>query len=203
MTGNPREIAEFVRSHKPQLVLLDLVLPGTAGIELMQRVPALEDLPVIFISGYGRDDTISRALELGAVDDVVKPFSPTELTVRVRAALRGRAAAQPFVLGDLAIHYEQRRVSVARRAVQLTATEFELLRVLSVNAGRVLTYDSATASVGRAGFRQCEARARPREESPAEIGRGRGSTLLHSYRARSRLPHATASRYVRTLHAPP
>ena len=77
----------------------------------------------------------------------MKPFSPTELTARIRAALRRRAGAEPFVLGDLAIHYEQRRVSVAGRAVLLTATEFELLRVLSVNAGRVLTYDSLLRQV--------------------------------------------------------
>ena len=113
----------------------------------MQRVPALEDLPVIFISGYGRDDTIARALDLGAADYIVKTFSPTELTARVRAALRRRAEPEPFLLKDLAIHYEQRRVMVAGRPVQLTATEFELLRVLSVNAGRVLTYDALLRQV--------------------------------------------------------
>ena len=147
VTGDPREVDDLVKTHKPQLVLLDLVLPGTDGVEMMQRVPALEDLPVIFISGYGRDETIARALELGASDYIVKPFSPTELTARIRAALRRWAGAEPFVLGDLAIHYEGRRVSVAGQAVQLTATEFELLRVLSVNAGRVLTYDSLLRQV--------------------------------------------------------
>ena len=147
VTADPREVADLIRTHKPQLVLLDLVLPKTDGIELMQSIPALEDLPVIFISGYGRDETIARALELGAADYIVKPFSPTELTARIRAALRRKAGAEPFVLGDLAIHYEQRRVSLAGRAVQLTAREFELLRVLSVNAGRVLTYDSLLRQV--------------------------------------------------------
>ena len=75
-----------LRSEKPVLVLLDLMLPGIDGIELMKRVPGLTDLPVIFISAYGRDETISRALEMGAVDYIVKPFSPMELTARVRAA---------------------------------------------------------------------------------------------------------------------
>ena len=134
VTADPRDVADLIRTHKPQLVLLDLVLPKTDGIELMQGIPALKDLPVIFISGYGRDETIARALELGAADYIVKPFSPTELTARIRAALRRKAGAEPFVLGDLAIHYEQRRVSLAGRAVQLTATRFEPLRVLSVNA---------------------------------------------------------------------
>ena len=147
LTGDPREVADLVSTHKPQLVLLDLVLPETDGIELMQSIPALGDRPVIFISGYGRDETIARALELGAADYIVKPFSATELTARVRAALRRRTGAEPFVLGDLAIAYEQRRVSVAGRSVRLTATEFELLRVLSVNAGRVLTCDSLLRQV--------------------------------------------------------
>ena len=62
VTGDPRELSDLVTTHKPQLVLLDLVLPGTDGIELMQSVPELADLPVIFISGYGRDETIRQGL---------------------------------------------------------------------------------------------------------------------------------------------
>ena len=141
VTGDHRELADLIRAEKPRLVLLDLMLPGTDGIELMESVPELADQPVIFISGYGRDETIARALEIGAADYIVKPFSPTELTARVRAALRTRAEPEPFVSGELAIHYEQRRVTVAGRPVRLTATEYEFLRVLSVNAGRVSTRD--------------------------------------------------------------
>ena len=123
---------------------------GPDGIELMQRVPELADLPVIFISGYGRDETIARALEAGAVDYIVKPFSTTELTARIGAALRRRAEPEPFVLGKLLIDYDRRRVSVANRPVELTATEYELLRVLSVNAGRVATHDLLLRQVWRA-----------------------------------------------------
>ena len=72
----------------------------------------------------------------------VKPFSSSELTARVRAALRVRAEPEPFVLGELSIDYDARRVEVAGNAVELTATEYQLLRVLSTNAGRVLTFDS-------------------------------------------------------------
>ena len=140
LTGDPEEVAGLVRTRKPQLVLLDLMLPGTDGIELMVNTPELADLPVIFISGYGRDETVARALEAGAADYIVKPFSPTELTARVGAALRRRAGAEPFVSGDLAIDYERRLVTVAGSPVRLTAREYELLRVLSVNAGRVVTY---------------------------------------------------------------
>ena len=148
VTGDPQEVSGLIKSKKPRLVLLDLILPGVDSIELMERVPALADLPVIFISGYGRDETIARALEAGASDYIVKPFSPTELTARVRAALRRRdEPPEPFRLRELAIHYEERRVTAAGRPVQLTTTEYKLLRVLSVNAGRVMTYDSLLRQV--------------------------------------------------------
>ena len=147
VTGDPQEVPGLLRTERPRLVLLDLMLPGTDGIALMERVPELADLPVIFISGYGRDETIARALEAGAADYIVKPFSPMELTARIRAALRRQAEPEPYLLGALAIHYEERRVSVGGRAVQLTATEYELLRVLSRNAGRVSTSEALLRQV--------------------------------------------------------
>ena len=142
VTGDPEAVPGLVRKHKPRLVLLDLVLPGTDGIALMQVLPELEGLPVIFISAYGRDETIVKALDAGAADYIVKPFSPSELTARVQEVLRGRVEPEPFLLGKLAIHYEDRRVTMDGRPVVLTATEFEVLRVLSTDAGRVVTYAS-------------------------------------------------------------
>ncbi len=142
VTGDPEALSGLVRKHRPRLVLLDLRLPGTSGIELMERTPELEDLPVIFISAYGGDESVVKTLDAGAADYIVKPFSPSELAARVRAALRRSAEPAPFLLGELAVHYEQRRVTVRDRPVKLTATEFEMLRVLSVNAGRVVTYHS-------------------------------------------------------------
>ena len=141
-TGDPGEISGIVRTQRPCLVLLDLMLPGADGIELMETLPELADIPVIFISAYGRDETVARALEKGAADYLVKPFSATELTARIQAALRKRAGPETFVLGDLEVQYEERRVTVGGRPVRLTATEFELLRLLTLNAGRVSTYES-------------------------------------------------------------
>ena len=158
VTGDCEELADLVRTHAPALILLDLLLPDTDGIVLMERVPELSDLPVIFISAYGRDETVVRALDAGAADYIVKPFSPSELTARVRAALRQRAQPEPFALGELTIHYDQRRVAVAGRPVELTATEYDLLRVLSANAGRVLTYGSL--------LRQAWGRRRPEATDP-------------------------------------
>ena len=101
-------------------------------------------MPVIFLSAYGRDEIVAKALERGAVDYIVKPFSPTELVARVRAALRQRAAAEPAAplrLGKLVIDYAARSVTLAGRPVQLTAIEYRLLVELAANAGRVVTYD--------------------------------------------------------------
>ena len=148
VTGDPHVVPHLIKTKKPQLVLLDLMLPGTDGIELMESLPELADLPVIFISGYGRDDTIAKALRKGAVDYIVKPFSPTELVARIQAVLRRfTQPSEPFRLGDLAIDYEGCQVTLDGRPVELTATEYELLSVLSVNAGRVMTYDSLLRSV--------------------------------------------------------
>ncbi|MYC83788.1 MAG: response regulator, partial [Acidobacteria bacterium] len=148
VTADPQELPRLIKTKKPQLVLLDLVLPETNGIELMESLPELADLPVIFISAYGRDDTIARALEIGAADYIVKPFSARELTARVQAALRKLAATpRPFLLQDLAIDYETRRVTVGGRTVKLTPIEYELLRTLSINSGRVTTYDSLIRQV--------------------------------------------------------
>ena len=142
VTGATDDLAGLIRAERPELVLLDLLLPGRDGIELLEEIPELSDLPVIFISGYGRDETIARAFERGADDYIVKPFSPTELVARVRAVLRRHREPETFVLGDLAIEYERRRVTVSGAEVELTATEYELLRLLSVNAGRVVHFDT-------------------------------------------------------------
>jgi two-component system KDP operon response regulator KdpE len=119
------------------------MLCGTDETELIKQVPALADLPVIFLSGYGGREPGESAFEAGATDYLVRPFSPTELVARVAAALRrGAERREPFRLGELAVDYDQRRVSVAGRPVQLTSTEYELLRELSVHSGRVLTHDT-------------------------------------------------------------
>ena len=147
VTGDPEQVERLVEVEKPHLILLDLALPGTNGFELMKCIAVMTDAPVMFLSGHAADQDISRGLEMGAADYVVKPFSPTELVARIKAALRKGAASdrteprEPYVLGDLTINYAERLVTVAGRSVHLSATEYKLLFELSVNAGRVLTHD--------------------------------------------------------------
>ena len=147
VAGDPEEALSLVEANDPHLVLLDLMLPGTDGIELMRGILDMADVPVIFLSAYGQEETIARAFENGADDYVVKPFSPMELVARIKAALRKREApewaepSEPYVFGDLTVDYAERRVTLAGRPVQLTAIEYGLLFELSANAGRVLTYD--------------------------------------------------------------
>ena len=86
-------------------------------------------------------------MQVTSTTGVVKPFSPTELTARIRAALRRRSNPVPFVLGELAIDYDRRRVTVAGRAVTLTPTEYELLRALAQGAGRILTHEDLLRKV--------------------------------------------------------
>jgi DNA-binding response OmpR family regulator len=147
VTGDPEQVGILLEREKPHLVLLDLLLPGTDGIGLMERLPMLSRVPVIFLSAYGRDQIIAQALEAGADDYIVKPFSPTELVARIRTVLRRRAVpataepAEPFVSGELTIDYGERRVSLSGRSIPLTDKEYRLLYELSVNAGRVVPHD--------------------------------------------------------------
>ena len=147
VTGDPEQIPNLVKQHKPHLVLLDLMLPETDGVRLLATMPELARTPVIFLSAYGRDHTIARALEAGAVDYIVKPFSPTELIARIQAALRQRTTPtseeppQPYQLGELTIDYRNRNVQLAGHSLKLTSTEYRLLFELSANSGYTLTHD--------------------------------------------------------------
>ena len=152
VTVDPEEVVHLLEAERPHLLLLNLVLPGTDGFELMQRIAGVFDAPVIFLSGRGRDQDIVRAFEMGAADYMLKPFSPTELVARIRAALRKRELSrrpEPYVLGDLIIDHVERRVTVAGRPVELTTTEYMLLYELAREAGRALTHDQLFQRIWR------------------------------------------------------
>ncbi len=146
VTGDPEDVGRLMEEARPHLVILDLMLPRADGIKLMESVPALAKVPVIFLSSYGGDRIVAHALEAGADDYIVKPFSPTELVARVQAVLRRWTATgsapptEPYAVGDLTVNYAERRVSMAGRTVQLTDIEYRMLSELSANAGRVLAH---------------------------------------------------------------
>lgn len=158
VTADPEGLGRLIVEEKPDLVLLDLTLPGPDGIDLMERLPELADVPVIFLSAYGGDQILARALGAGADDYIVKPFSPTELVARIETVLRRRAApegsrpSRGYSLGALNIDYTHRRVTVADRPVRLTDKEYRLLVELSVNAGRALTHDYLLRQVWGPGY---------------------------------------------------
>ena len=146
-TGNPDDMMHLLDLESPHLILLDLVMPGTSGFELLKHIRDVSDVPVIFLSGHDKDEDIVKALEEGADDYIVKPFSPTELVARVEACLRRGGGydkgevRKPYQLGELTIDYADRSVTVSGTPVSLTSTEYRLLFQLSTNAGRILTHD--------------------------------------------------------------
>ena len=145
-TGDPADVPRLMAQEQPHLALLDMVLPDSDGIQLMNDILRIDDVPVIFLSAYGQEATVARALDLGAADYLVKPFSPTELAARIRAALRKRLEPSPgepsvsFALGELSIDYAQRRVSLAGEPVEFTPTEYAVLYELAVHAPKLMNH---------------------------------------------------------------
>ena len=144
VTGDPEEALRLMEREQPRLAVLDLMLPNTDGIELMGALLEIAEVPVIFLSAFGREELIARAFDMGAEDYVVKPFSPTELATRIRAALRRREVSrppEPYSYSGLVIDFERRQVTLSGSQVHLLAMEYRMLAELAANAGRVLTYE--------------------------------------------------------------
>ena len=152
-TGNPDEMMHLLETERPHLVLLDLMLPGTSGFELMDRIREVSEAPIIFLSANDQEDNVVKALDMGADDYMIKPFSSTELLARIAASLKKRRSAgatmprQPYQLGDLTIDYADRGVTVSGHPVKLSPTEYKLLFELSISGGRVLTRDQILQAV--------------------------------------------------------
>jgi DNA-binding response OmpR family regulator len=131
------------RARRPDLIVLDLGLPGRDGLDVTRLVRKESNVPIIILTARGEESDKLVGLELGADDYIVKPFSPKELVARVRAVLRraegAGAARDSFHVGDLDIDVPRMRVTVAARPVELTATEFQLLAALARQPGRIFT----------------------------------------------------------------
>lgn len=131
-------------SFRPDVVLLDLMLPDMTGVEVCQKLRTHSETPIIVLSAIGDERTKVKALDEGADDYLTKPFAMDELQARIRVALRHGSslrANQPVVgVGDLRIDLERRNVTVRDQTVHLTPTEYSLLKYLATNAGKVVTH---------------------------------------------------------------
>ncbi|MBQ8803662.1 MAG: response regulator transcription factor [Tyzzerella sp.] len=134
-------------SHCPDLLILDLGLPDTDGIDFIKMVRETSDMPIIVLSARTGERDKVEALDFGANDYVTKPFGTDELLARVRVALRNnrqgngdKAGMNQFTMKDLFIDYDERKVTLEETEVKLTQTEYNIVQLLSIYAGRVLTY---------------------------------------------------------------
>ena len=141
------------------LMILDLMLPDVDGVEVCRRLREWSRLPVVVLSAHGEEEVKVRALDQGADDYVTKPFSAPELLARMRSAMRraavNTAPSEPIVRtggGDVEIDLVRRHVTRGGQEVHLTPTEYELLRVLSNEVGRVITHGNLLRSVMGRGY---------------------------------------------------
>lgn len=138
----------LLRSHCPNMVILDLGLPDMDGTDFIKQVREFSTVPILVLSARTNESDKILALDLGANDYVTKPFGVGELLARVRAILRnvrlqelaGNTMPQSFSTNDLQIVYDSRTITIAGQEVKLTQTEYNIVELLSFHAGKVMTY---------------------------------------------------------------
>ncbi|MBU4334415.1 MAG: response regulator transcription factor, partial [Candidatus Omnitrophica bacterium] len=139
------KVSQVVKASKPDLIILDIMLPGMDGLEIcknLKRDQSAEDIPIIMLTAKSQESDKIVGLELGADDYVTKPFSPKELIARIKAVLRRQKPAvkiKEIKIGDLAINQLKHKVTVQAREVALTASEFKLLSLLAGRPGIVIS----------------------------------------------------------------
>ena len=142
---------ERALSREHSLVVLDLMLPGMGGLDVLRRVREQSPIPVLILTARGEDVDRILGLEIGADDYLPKPFNPRELIARIRAILRRTvriaAGTHPLIVGDVRLDPAAREARVQGRPLPLTSVEFALLEVLLQRAGRIVTRDELTEAV--------------------------------------------------------
>jgi DNA-binding response OmpR family regulator len=186
--GDGLAALEQFNAARPDLVLLDLMLPSLDGLEVCRRIRMQSNVPIIMVTARAEETDTIIGLGVGADDYIAKPFSPRELVARVKAALR-RASAPPPAPGDpltfdqLVIRPDRRQVEVAGRAVDLTAREFDLLEFLARHPRQVFTRDELLDKVWDWAY--------------ASDG---GTVTVHIRRLRQKIePDAERPRYIKTV----
>jgi two-component system, OmpR family, KDP operon response regulator KdpE len=155
--GSGEEALEAISLHRPDLMLLDLGLPGMSGLEVIKRVRAQSNLPIIVLSVKDAEHDKVQALDLGADDYVSKPFGMNEVLARLRVALRhsaqvGSGTEAIFTVGPLRVDFAQRLVQVDGQEVKLTPTEYDLLKALIKNSGKIMTRQMLLSQVWGTGY---------------------------------------------------
>jgi two-component system KDP operon response regulator KdpE len=149
--ANGEEALDLAATTPPDVVILDLGLPGLDGLEVCRTLREWSPAPILVLSARAEERQKVAALDLGADDYITKPFGMDELLARLRAALRRSGGAPPseavLEAGDLRIDFSRRLVTVAGNQIHLTPTEYSLLRVLASNPDRVLTHGMLLRSV--------------------------------------------------------
>ena len=146
-------------THRPNLIILDVMMPGMNGFEVCERIRQVSDAPLIMLTALNHEQEMLRGLEAGADDFLSKPFNAEILLARARAVLRraeNKGAQSPefhYTNGHLQIDVERHDVSVSGRRIKLTPVEFRLLVYLARNAGKVLTFEQIIANVWGAEYR--------------------------------------------------
>lgn len=156
-TTSGEEALKLVNAQPPQLILLDLMLPGMDGLEVARTIKGksrTNSIPIIMLTAKGEESDIIKGLEIGADDYITKPFSPRVLLARIAAVIRrtdanGELVDEPPVIevGDLTIDLERHEVSMAGQPIDLTATEFKLLSLMAARPGRVFTRQQIIESI--------------------------------------------------------
>jgi len=151
------EALEATAQHRPDLMLLDLGLPGMSGLDVCKRVRAQSSLSIIVLSVKDAERDKVQALDLGADDYVPKPFGINEVLARIRVALRHAAQAQSgtepsFTAGPLRVEFAQRLVQLHGQEVKLTPTEYDLLKVLIKHNGKIMTRQMLLSQVWGTGY---------------------------------------------------
>jgi two-component system, OmpR family, KDP operon response regulator KdpE len=154
-TANGEEALDEAALHPPAAAIIDLLLPDIDGVEVCRRMREWSEMPIIVLSAVGEEVQKVRALDAGADDYVTKPFSPPELVARLNAVLRrvpGATQDPQIDLDGLTIDLAAHRVSRDGEELHLSKTEFELLRVLAVNRGRLMTHRALLSEVWGPGY---------------------------------------------------
>jgi DNA-binding response OmpR family regulator len=142
---------ERALSREHSLVVLDLMLPGMGGLDVLRRVREQSPIPVLILTARGEDVDRILGLEIGADDYLPKPFNPRELIARIRAILRRTvrvaAGTHPLIVGDMRLDPASREARIQGRLISITSVEFALLEVLMAHAGRIVTREELTEAV--------------------------------------------------------